>query len=202
MGANNTMNAFDRAKSSRELGGKSEKLFEYISKSKGYSCIEANSYQNIMEHWDYKISAKGKVIRVDVKSAKDNRFDITYLEILGTSGKDGWLLGKADFIAFRQEDHFIYFRRKDLCDWFFKKVGLNNTIEIKEIYSKLFDKQGNLIHDAWDKLNNKYFVKSKWEAVYKLYSRDPWKGKPRHDVMTRAKIEDMKKDLKYWKYES
>lgn len=182
------------------MGDISELNFFNISRLKGYNPKESNRYQNIMEHWDYKIYVKGKVIRVDVKSAKDNRFDITYLEILGTSGKDGWLLGKADFIVFQQKDHFIYFRRKDLCDWFFKKVGLNNTIEIKEIYSKLFDKQGDFIHDAWDKSNDNYFVKHKSKAVYKLYSRTPWKGKPRHDVMTMAKIEDMKKDLKYWEY--
>lgn len=190
----------NRAESSQKMGDIAELNFFNISQLKGYNPKEANRYQNIMEHWDYKISAKGKVIRVDVKSAKDNRFDITYLEILGTSGKDGWLLGKADFIVFQQKDHFIYFRRKDLCDWFFKKVGLSNTIEIKKIYSKLFDKQGDFIHDAWDRLNNNYFVKRKWKAIYKLYSRTPWKGKPRHDVMTMAKIEDMKKDLKYWEY--
>lgn len=190
----------NRAESSQKMGDISELNFFNISRLKGYNPKESNRYQNIMEHWDYKIYVKGKVIRVDVKSAKDNRFDITYLEILGTSGKDGWLLGEADFIVFQQKDHFIYFRRKDLCDWFFKKVGLNNTIEIKEIYSKLFDKQGDFIHDAWDKSNDNYFVKHKSKAVYKLYSRTPWKGKPRHDVMTMAKIEDMKKDLKYWEY--
>ena len=57
-----------------------------------------------------------------VKAPKDNRFDITYLEIIGITGKDGWLLGKADYIAFQQKNHFIYFKIIFL-DWFFLQVG-------------------------------------------------------------------------------
>lgn len=191
----------NREKFSQELGDDSEKNFFIISQYKGYKPIRASDSQNKYEHWDVKIF-KNKWIRVDVKAPKDNRFDITYLEIIGITGKDGWLLGKADYIAFQQKNYFIYFKRKDLLDWFFLQVGLNNITEIREIYDKIFDKEGKLLYNDWDLSysNNDYFVENKNNALYKLYSRNPWKGKPRHDVITMANIKDMKNDLKYWNY--
>tara|TARA_B100000902_G_C27317569_1_gene922319 strand:+ start:3055 stop:3642 length:588 start_codon:yes stop_codon:yes gene_type:complete len=192
----------NRAEASQKLGDDSENNFFVISDYKGYTPIRADRRQNKYEHWDIRIYIKDKWVRVDVKAPKDKRFDITYLEIIGITGKNGWLLGKADYIAFQQEGHFIYFKRRDLLNWFFKKIGLNSINEIREIYNKTFDKEGKPLYDDLDLSysNDDYFVDKKSDSLYKLYSRSPWNGNARHDVMTMVKIEDMKNDLNYWEY--
>tara|TARA_B100000085_G_C18485477_1_gene489062 strand:- start:472 stop:1059 length:588 start_codon:yes stop_codon:yes gene_type:complete len=192
----------NRKEASQKLGDDSENNFFVISDYKGYTPIRANRSQNKYEHWDIRILVKGKWTLIDVKAKKDNRWDITYLEIIGIIGKDGWLLGKADYIAFQQDGYFIYFKRKDLLNWFFKKVGLNNVSEIRELYNKRFDKEGKPLYSALDLSysNDDYFVDKKSDSLYKLYSRPPYDGDPRHDVITMVKIEDMKNDLNYWEY--
>ena len=51
----------------------------------------------------------------------------------------------------------------------------NNITEIREIYDKIFDKEGKLLYNDWDLSysNNDYFVENKNNALYKLYSRNP-----------------------------
>jgi len=192
----------NRSEASQKLGDDCENNFFVISQHKGYHPVRANRSQNKYEHWDIKILVKDKWARIDVKAQKDKRFDITYLEIIGITGKDGWLLGKADYIAFQQKDCFIYFKRKDLLNWFFKQIGLNNVTEIREIYNKTFDKDGKFLCNGLDLSysDNDYFVENKLNALYKLYSRPPWDGKARHDVITMAEIKDMKNNLNYWEY--
>ena len=192
-----------RLDNSKRIGGEAESTFTNICKRKNYNISEANLKQNKYEHWDRKITLPNKKsYLIDVKAIKDGCYNTTFLEFLGILGHNGWLSGKSDFIAFEQKIGFIYFKTYDLLNWALGKVGVENLEEIRFIYKKLFDKEGSLLCDSWDlsHSNDDYFVQNKEGSLYKLYSRPPWQGKPRHDVITKVQIKDMKKDLNYWDF--
>jgi hypothetical protein len=110
---------------------KAELRFSQICNSKNYELNHATRDQDIYEHWDWQITnpKTRKVSLVDVKGARkksrsDSNLDynITWLELKNVRGKDGSLLGKADYIAFEQKDHFLIVRRSDLLSWVKSKV--------------------------------------------------------------------------------
>ena len=182
---------------SNRIGNKAEIDFTKICERKKYIVHQATKQEDIYEHWDKKvILPNGKSYKVDVKAIKDNKLDSTFLELIGNTGKNGWLLGLADFIAFQQKEGFVYFKRIDLLKWFYKKVGVGSIDEVRDLYSKLYDKQGNRLNVKVS--NSNMFVSDKKDALYKMYSRKPWGDKARHDVITLVFISDMKKDLKHW----
>lgn len=58
-------------------------------------------------------------------SRKDNDFNysIVWLELQNKFGREGWLKGKADYIAFRSDKSIIYVEREKLLDWVIEKTG-------------------------------------------------------------------------------
>jgi hypothetical protein len=193
----------NRADFSQQLGDDSENLFFLLCEEKNYNPIRALRRENKYEHWDIKITnPEGKVHRIDVKAIREGSFDTTWLELVGITGKDGSLLGLADYFAFQQRSGFIYFRRVDLLNWFFSKVGakfgVKSVGEIRTLYSKYFDEKGYL------KTENIFFAEKAKDALYNLYSRKPWNKNGeihfRHDITTKVSIKDMKRELKWWTF--
>lgn len=188
-----------RKEYSQNIGDKAENLFAKICQNKGCRVIKATKKQDIFEHWDRKVISKNKkVTLVDIKAIKDNNPNLIYLELIGTKGYDGWLLGKADVIAFEQASGFILFRRLDLLNWCLKKLKLQNVKQIKDLYSRGFDKLGNELPEFKYVEGSEIFTDDKRDAIYKLYSRPPWNGQARHDVMTKARIQDMMNEIEHW----
>lgn len=72
--------------------------------------------EDVNEHWDGLFVINGQEVKVDIKAHKSkNRGDApsqthTWVELLNVNAKPGWLLGKADIIAFEYNDQWI------LCD--------------------------------------------------------------------------------------
>tara|TARA_R110000765_G_scaffold7963_4_gene26113 strand:+ start:117910 stop:118404 length:495 start_codon:yes stop_codon:yes gene_type:complete len=103
-------------KPSQEMGDRGESNFVAACLAKGWVKPEkSNSYQDRLQHWDYKMSNGA---RVDVKAAKKkNRSDtnpdysLIYVEFKGITGHAGWIYGKADLIAFEREFDFILIPR-------------------------------------------------------------------------------------------
>ena len=86
--------------------------------------------QDTKEHidllWD---SPKRGVIGIDVKGVKANKtkkhdFDdsINWLELKNVQGKDGWLKGKAEYIAFRTFTDVIFVKRTKLLNFIEEKI--------------------------------------------------------------------------------
>lgn len=187
-----------RVEYSERIGSRAEQLFTKICKRKGCSVYPSTKKQDIYEHWDRRVvSPKGKNTLVDVKAMKDGNYDFTYLELIGNTGHDGWLLGKADLIAFQQEYGFLLFDRKDLLNWFIKKVNIQSVKQVRDFYSKFFDKQGHMLNSFCHSEGYSLFARHKDDALYKLYSRNPWGDEPRHDITTKARIQDMINEIKY-----
>lgn len=153
---------------------KAERRFSEICRFKNYAISHATRDEDIYEHWDWKITnpITKKVSLVDVKGARkksrsDSKLDygITWLEFKNVRGKNGSLLGKADYIAFEQKDYFLIVQRTDLLSW------------------------------AKSKITNESFVEYSRDAKYRYYQRYG-----REDVITMVIINDIKKDLKCWKF--
>jgi len=190
----------NRLNYSNRIGERAVKNFTKICKRKNYTIQKANTKQDIYEHWDWKILSPQSTSFVDLKAIKDNDPNITYLEFIGISGYDGWLCGRSTHIVFEQEEGFIYLKTPDLLNWALKKVGIKDLNEIRTYYKSFYDDVGNMIKTPNFMPGFNYFTKNKSESLYKLYSRSPYQGKPRHDVMTKVLIKDMKKDLNYWNF--
>jgi hypothetical protein len=109
--------------SSFESGSKAEHFFE--------ECLEANKFtwktatkEEEFNHIDFWFKKDlGLWSSVDVKARKKiNRKDneandsFIWIEFLNVQGKNGWLYGKADFIAFERDGFFILVERQELAD--------------------------------------------------------------------------------------
>jgi len=122
----------------------SEKRFCNLCLSRKWNVTKATKEQDIYEHWDFKVNNS----LVDVKGFKktsrsDSRYNHseTWVEFKNVRGADGWLKGKADYIAFEHKKCFLIVARKDLLNW------------------------------CVSKLKNHSFVSSPKEALYRLYQR-------------------------------
>tara|TARA_R110000765_G_scaffold414793_2_gene515496 strand:- start:1551 stop:2063 length:513 start_codon:yes stop_codon:yes gene_type:complete len=141
---------------SQKKGDETEAKFLQLCEAKGWETKKPTETQNIKEHWDLQVTRNipltGSSL-IDIKAAKkinrndeDVSYDWTWVEIRNVNGDDGWLKGKADYIAFEQKDHFIIARREELREWCKKKIDLD--------------------------LEN--IVSTAKEAEYKLYTREKW----------------------------
>ena len=93
----------------------------------------ATREQDQMEHWDVKGICKkitDRELRFDVKSQKkNNRYDkqfsseLTWIEGKNVYGYDGWIKGKADYIAFEREKIWLIVNREQLYKLTVKKLS-------------------------------------------------------------------------------
>jgi hypothetical protein len=103
-----------------EMGLTAEQSFVIAANKKQFSCTESTKEENINSHIDFWIHRDDKSYSVDVKAAKriqrsdkDVNYEKIWVELHSVrEDNKGWLLdGKADFIAFEQQDHFIVANR-------------------------------------------------------------------------------------------
>lgn len=94
--------------------------------------------EDMFGHYDFVIAGN---IKVDVKGAKKiNRWDkepnheIHYVEFKNVRGCDGWVLGKADYIAFEYNDTFLLVKRLALKELCLNKIKSNEILNVKRLY--------------------------------------------------------------------
>ena len=113
-------------------GEKAEKLFRDIAIQEGYSVKKSTRYSNIAEHIDFHLTSKigFNNFSVDVKARKKPSRNATWyedqevwVEFHNVAGKEGWLYGKADKIAFEREDDFVIVPRFELTKFCEKSVA-------------------------------------------------------------------------------
>lgn len=90
------------------------------------STKDEDIYKHIDFWWDSP--RKGR-IGIDVKGLnKSNRHDSSYddeihwLELQNVNGKDGWLKGEAEYIAFRTPNSIIFVNRKKLLEFALESI--------------------------------------------------------------------------------
>lgn len=128
-------NKFDRSGEAAASGFAAEASFEKSAQSKNMKVTKASRKEN-MSHIDYFVEYQNKTVSVDVKSRKKiKRSDsaindeFIWIEFKNVQGKRGWLYGKADFIAFEREDHFLLVKRSLLAKLCEKLVDLSKINE-------------------------------------------------------------------------
>lgn len=116
------MSAYTRARN-LAIGIEAEQLFVSTMIERGSEVVKSSRKQDIYDHIDFFVNGYG----VDVKA--NRRLDKIWLELENVQGKDGWLKGKADYIAFHFSDIncFMIFRTEDLLEFVEENVSETTT---------------------------------------------------------------------------
>lgn len=118
-----------RSEDSWIRGLATEKAFAKLFRNACHSTKE----QDVFEHWDFSV-------RFDVKSIPKNNRNLYCIELKNVRGNDGWLNGKADFIAFDTPyGHWIVVAREILLQHV--KENLQHTVAYKKQYC-LYSRKG------------------------------------------------------------
>ena len=105
-----------------QRGSEGENNFVKVASTKGYKVHKSSKTEDIHGHIDYWLeNEKGDRKSVDVKGRKkgnrsDTKFseDWVWIEFKNVQGKNGWVKGKADFVAFEFENSFLLVKRAEL----------------------------------------------------------------------------------------
>ena len=105
-----------------------EEMFSNLAEMRGFKVEVATGVEQI-DHIDFHLTSNEEDGRmtamVDVKGNKDCHKDWIWIEFKNVQGKDGWIYGISDFIAFEEKNFFLLCYRKELCDWCLEKVDLD-----------------------------------------------------------------------------
>ena len=123
-------------KECRDNGTEKEVEFHKVLKDP----IKATKNEDMHEHWD--VSDRG--IKYDVKGMKKfRRKDLAvtdrfhYIEIKNVRGENGWLYGKADYIAFETRSYWVIICRPMLAKLIDpSKMSYSATPQIGKLYSR------------------------------------------------------------------
>ena len=105
-------------------------VMEAVSKTLGGECQKATKNEDMYDHIDFWWDSpkKGR-IGIDVKGLNknkrgDNEYDdsIHWLELQNVKGKDGWLKGEAEYIAFRTNTNIIFVNREKLLNFALESI--------------------------------------------------------------------------------
>ena len=120
--------------------------------------LNENKYDHIDGKITFTINEIETKMTVDVKDRKsikrgrDHNDKFLWVEILNCYGYKGWLYGKADFIAFKQKDHWLVVWRKDLVTLVESKVKkvYNNTFPLYQLKTRKGNKDVITLIDRKD----------------------------------------------------
>ena len=123
-------------------GSSAEEEFSRLAKLRGFGVKPATGMEQF-DHIDFHLTSDEEdgvmTAMVDVKSRKrikrtDDRFqdEWIWIELKNVRGKEGWLHGLADFIAFETTDSFILSFRKELADWCEAHIDLGIKVKSPE----------------------------------------------------------------------
>ena len=138
-------------------------VMEAVQKTLGGDCEKSTQYEDRFQHIDFWWDSpkKGR-IGIDVKGIKkksrnDSEYDDTihWIEIKTVNGNDGWIYGKAEYIAFRTKTQII----------FVKNVVLQKLSEDKVMSKELVFKNPKECYVPYQRWGRK-------DVVYKIPTDD------------------------------
>ena len=133
-------------------GWKVEVVFTKLMMKLGYKKpIVATKDQDIFEHWDRKFIGKnGKEIFIDIKSIKFNDENYNLIEFRNNRGNDGWIFGKADYIAFETNNSFLVVDRIKLKEYAFQFIDCDINDSMEHIRKVINDPIGMITERSFD----------------------------------------------------
>ena len=149
---NKTSTAFRKVfKKSINEGDNGEDRFQSLAAIKGFDVRKSNSYENISMHIDFHISKGDKSFTVDVKAMKrvsrtdtNTSNESVWIEFHNVQGKNGWIYGEQDCIAFEFSDNFIVVKRASLLNLVNSLIDydLPYVISPKNAMYRLYQRKG------------------------------------------------------------
>jgi hypothetical protein len=128
-------NKFDKDGKCSVEGHSAEDSFEELAKSRGYLTRRSTREENMHKHIDMFLegvdegSKDSREVSVDIKARKrvsrrDKKFndDWIWIEIKNVQGRNGWIHGDANFIAFERDKDFVVASRKSIVELIESKV--------------------------------------------------------------------------------
>ena len=107
-----------------------EFVMKAVENTLGGETMKSTKKEDVEEHIDFWWNSPQKGwIGIDVKGMnkakrRDKDFDDTihWLEIQNVQGKNGWLKGKAEYIAFRTKKDIIFVKREKLLSFALERI--------------------------------------------------------------------------------
>lgn len=130
----------ERKDYSNQIGSKTEKMFEDACNKIGYKCRKTDDKTDIYSHIDFWVTKENGVeTSVDVKGG--NHPECVWVEFKNVLGENGWLYGKASYIAFDmpEEQGFIVVSRSQLleyCEINVEHVFVDKNNATRKLYTR------------------------------------------------------------------
>lgn len=134
-----------------EQGREAEARFERVASKLGWIVTKVDPETDMKQHMDFviawgdpkNVAGETATYSVDVKSRNTaENGEETWIEIRNIAGGPGWLYGKADMIAFEQEDRFILVERDKLRQWIEDNVEKDYVTLAHQALMKVYTRQG------------------------------------------------------------
>jgi len=93
--------------------------FRKATRDEQFRHIDYHSYFGTID-----VKAKKKVNRYD----SSDQDELIWLEFKNVQGREGWLCGETDIIAFERNDDFVLVRRKNLLDMAESKCNIDDRV--------------------------------------------------------------------------
>lgn len=143
-------NRFDYNGQCSDSGYSAENLFSEMAEKRGWEVSKADRKQQLSHVDVYLNHKKHGTVSFDVKAQKkvkrtDSNTNDKYLwvEFSNVAGKEGWLRGNADLIAFEQEKNFLIVRRQALLDFCEKNVDFSDKVDkSSEAVYRVYQRKG------------------------------------------------------------
>lgn len=106
---------------SYESGKNAELKFMEMMENEKIQFRPSNKFENCHLHFDFIIEyPKNKYLKIEVKAMKAKQRGmkpnqkVIYIELKNVNGKNGWIFGKSDYIAFEQKETFLFVSRLEI----------------------------------------------------------------------------------------
>jgi len=132
----------ERIMYSERIGKEAVSLFMSACQAFGYKLVKTSDHTDIYDHIDYLITRPdGSKTSVDIKGG--NKIDEIWVEFKNVCGYDGWVLGKAELIAFDmpEKEGFYIVKRKDLFS-LSRSIVEKVFVQKNQAYRKLYRRKG------------------------------------------------------------
>lgn len=131
-------------------GLNAEVEFCKLAETKGFE-VKKVGFKKDFSHIDAILTSKGgKTFSFDIKARKKlsrsntkESDQVIWIEFKSNSGKEGWLFGEADYLAFQNSVGFLIIPRLKLVDWC--KTNIDGKTKVKnssEAYKKVYTREG------------------------------------------------------------
>lgn len=129
---------------SRKEGTRSEDKFIAACIQRGYKTKKSSREEDINLHIDYYVNRGSRsTVSVDVKGG--NHPNVIWVEFKNVRGNDGWMYGKADWIAFELPEvgGFVMVLRKELAS-LAEEIVDPVFVDKKDADRKYYQRKGRL----------------------------------------------------------